>query len=147
MRLITLIACASTKAKEPRKAIELYQSDLFKKKVAYAYSIFTDEIYILSAKKGLVHQNEIIEPYDLTLNDMTTAECYIWALRVITQLELVEDVNNCKFVILAGNNYRQTLEINLPYCTVPMKGLGIGQQLQWLKQQCIPKNINSAGGL
>lgn len=136
MKKITLIACSSKKSSEPQRAIELYQGDLFKKSVAYAHSTFSDGIYILSASKGLVHPSEIIEPYDVTLNAMSASERKDWAMGVLAQLELLENINDCHFVFLAGANYRSVLEKHLPNCNTPMARLGIGQQLQWLKEQC-----------
>lgn len=133
MKTIALIACASKKSTSPQKAIELYKSDLFNKSVAYCGPLIADDIYILSAKYGLIHQFDIIEPYDLSLNDMTSADRLVWSLKVIVQLESLERTADCKFIVLAGMNYRSTLVKHLPHCVTPMKGLGIGQQLQWLK--------------
>ena len=69
MKTIALISCVSKKQKgsTPRKE-SIYISDLFKK--SYRYCEKFDSRYILSAKYGLVEENEVISNYDLTLNSM-----------------------------------------------------------------------------
>ena len=60
MKKVTLISCVSKKLDLKSKAQDLYQSPLFKKKLAYAEQINSDEIYILSAKYGLLKLNDDI---------------------------------------------------------------------------------------
>ncbi|MEA3328081.1 MAG: hypothetical protein U9R53_12395 [Chloroflexota bacterium] len=102
MKKIVLIACVKTKLETPSKAIELYISHLFKKSLEYAQLLDPDCIYVLSAKYGLVSSEEVIEPYNLTLNDMHTFEIKKWSERIVNQLSLVTNLRNDKFVILAG---------------------------------------------
>ena len=74
------------KRSAPAPARDLYTSDLFNK--ARAYVERTDKPWlVLSAKYGLVHPNDVIAPYDLTLNTMRVADRRRWASRVLTQLE------------------------------------------------------------
>ena len=54
MKKVTLISCVKKKLDLKSKAQDLYQSPLFKKNLAYAKQINSDEIYILSAKYGLL---------------------------------------------------------------------------------------------
>lgn len=65
---VVLISCG--KKKLPAKAIasDLYVSSLFKKNLQFGRSLSPDKIFILSAKYGLIHLDEAIDPYDLTLN-------------------------------------------------------------------------------
>jgi hypothetical protein len=42
------------------------------------------------------------------------------------------------FLILAGQKYRKNLVPDLPSCEIPMAGLGIGEQLHFLKTQLEP---------
>ncbi len=47
---VTLISCVSKKRDFKTKAQDLYQSSLFKKSLAYAKQINSDEIYIFICK-------------------------------------------------------------------------------------------------
>lgn len=134
MRTVVLISCVSQKLDYKSKAKNLYVSTLFKKNMAYANRLQPNKIYIFSAKYGLLELNDEIEPYDLTLNTMKEKEKKVWSNNVLVQLKKVEDVSKTKFVFLAGANYRKYLVEYLPYYEVPMKGLPIGKQLQYLTE-------------
>ena len=58
-------------------------STLFKLNLKYANSLSPDDIYILSAKHGLLDLEQEIEPYELTLNNMGAAETRKWANHVL----------------------------------------------------------------
>lgn len=45
------------------------------------------------------------------------------------------DLKNDEFTFLAGDTYREFLLPELYHVKLPMKGLKIGQQLQWLTKQ------------
>lgn len=65
------LSCVSKKRDYPCFASDMYISDLFKKSLMYATKITESKnIYILSAKYGLLELNQQIEPYELTLNTM-----------------------------------------------------------------------------
>ncbi len=135
MRKVVLISCVSQKLDRKSKAKDLYVSTLFKKNMAYAKTLNPDKIYILSAKYGLLGLEDEIEPYNVTLNTMKVAEKKVWAEKVMSQLEKVESIEDRKFVFLAGNNYRKYLMPNLSHTEVPMEGLPIGKQLQFLTEK------------
>ena len=136
-RKIALVACVSKKNHMPMPARDLYISDWFRKASAYAMRM-ADEWHILSAKHGLIAPDTVIEPYDETLNRMPAAARRIWAGRVSKDLGRVLQPGD-QVVFLAGIKYRENLidPIREIGCSVeiPMKGLGIGKQLRWLKQQ------------
>ena len=135
MKKVTLISCVSKKLNFKSKAKDLYQSSLFKKNLAYAKLINSDEIYILSAKYGLLKLDEIIEPYDKTLNKMNLSEKIKWSNEVFQKLQEYETISSTNFIFLAGENYRKYLVEKLPHYEVPMKGLQIGKQLQFLTEK------------
>ncbi len=135
MRTVVLISCVSQKLDYKSKAKDLYVSTLFKKNMAYTDKLNPDKAYILSAKYGLLALDDEIEPYDLTLNTMKIKEKKEWADNVLEQLEKVEDISDTKFIFLAGANYRKYLVEDMPYHEVPMEGLQIGKQLQYLTEQ------------
>jgi hypothetical protein len=78
---------------------------------------------------------QVLVPYDETLNNMKVAERRAWASRVTTQMDqLVLSVGTV--VVFAGLRYREFLMDYLNRrapVEVPMEGLRIGKQLQWLK--------------
>src|SRR3989344_2737787 len=130
MAKIVLISCVSKKVDYKAKAIDLYDSPLFKKSLNYARSLNMDKIFILSAKYGLVNINKEIEQYNKTLNQMHSKEIMDWADMVLRQLKEVCDLDKDEFIFLAGNNYSKFLIPSLKNYSVPMEGLGIGKQLK-----------------
>lgn len=131
---IVLISCASKKRPIRSQAKDLYISTLFELNLKYAKSLDPDAIYILSAKHGLLNLETEIEPYNLTLNNMTQNEIKEWALRVINQLKEKADLINDHFIFLASNNYRKYLVSSLKSYEIPLEGFQIGRQLQYLKR-------------
>ena len=143
MSKVVLVSCSAGKTANPAPAEELYSSDLFNKQLAYAKKL-TDpkDIYILSAKHHLVPLRKELEPYNVTLKDMGADKREEWANVVLDQLKKKGyDLDKDKFVILAGNAYRQYLEPHMKNVEIPFKGLRIGQQkkalLAKLKEQII----------
>jgi len=130
-----LISCVSKKVNHPAPAKDLYESTLFKFCYSYAMSLCPDNIFILSAKYGLVPADEVIAPYDLTLNTMKTKEIQKWSEGVICDLRNNTDIKNDNFLFLAGEKYRRFLLPFIKHYEIPMQGLKIGEQLSWLKQR------------
>ena len=135
MKKIVLISCVKSKLKYPVKAKDLYTSTLFQSNLQYAYQLKPDAIYILSAKYGLLELDQIITPYELTLNTMTEAEKKGWSRRVLDVLQKKADLKSDLFVILAGMNYRKYLLPELTHYEIPLEGLSFGRQLQELKRR------------
>jgi hypothetical protein len=136
MAHIVLIACASKKRERSAKARDLYLSALFTKSLAYAERLRPDRIYILSAKHGLIPSENVIAPYDETLNTKGTVEIRAWAEGVIQDLRQVTDLRSDRFTILAGDKYRRYLMPHITHADVPLVGLPIGKQLQRLDELC-----------
>lgn len=135
MNKIVLISCVSKKLTHAAKARDIYVSPLFRLNLAYAESLKPDAIYVLSAKHGLVALEDQIEPYDLTLNTMGVGQIKAWADGVVSQLAEVADLKRDRFVFLAGDKYRKFLVPRLAKFEVPMEGLTIGRQLQFLSRR------------
>lgn len=133
-KTIYLISCVSKKLPFRAKAEQLYTSSFFKYNLKYAKMMNADEIYVLSAKYGLVPMDKEINPYELTLNTMKQHEIEKWSNGVLSQLKKVTDINNTHFVFLAGSNYREFLIPAMNSYEVPFEGLGIGEQLGALKK-------------
>jgi len=135
MKRIILISCVSQKLPYKTRSRRLYISPLFKKNLAYAQRLNSDAIFILSVKYGLVELDQEIEPYHLTLNMMSASQIKMWAVRVLAQLSEKADLNRDHFIFLAGSKYRKYLLPKLKSYEVPMEGLPIGKQLQFLTDQ------------
>ena len=74
MKTIIIISCISKKLPHKAKAKDLYISALFKLSFQYAKSLNVNDIYILSAKYGLLPLDQEVEPYEQTLNRMSKRE-------------------------------------------------------------------------
>ncbi len=135
MKKIVLISCVKEKLKIPAKAKDLYISDLFKKSYRYAQLLKPDNIFILSAKYGLLEPEQIIEPYNETLKDKSSTEIKEWSRRVISELDEKIDIDKSEIIILAGSKYYKYL---LPYIKnykLPLGTLPFGSRLSFLKKQ------------
>ena len=137
MSKVVLVSCSSGKESQAAPAEELYNSDLFKKQMEYAKKLTNpNDIYIISAKYHLVPLRTKIEPYNKTLKEMPAPDREKWAEVVLDQLKKKGyDLQKDKFVILAGNAYRQYLEPHMKNVEVPFSGLRIGQQKKALLQK------------
>jgi len=135
MRTIYLISCVKRKLSYPAKARDLYTSTLFKLSLKYALQRNPDAIYILSAKYGLVDLEQVISPYELTLNTMKEAERRTWAKKVVLALDRKTNLRQDLFIVIAGNNYRKYLLPKFRYYEVPFEGLPFGKLLSALKRR------------
>lgn len=136
MSTIVLQSCVKTKLPHRAKAADLYTSTLFTLSRQYALSLNPDRIFILSAKYGLVDPEQEIDPYDLTLNTMGVPERREWSRRVLSELINVV-LPGDRIIILAGVRYREylvpALEKTGCRVEVPMEGLSLFKQQQWLR--------------
>ncbi|MEH7502925.1 DUF6884 domain-containing protein [Neobacillus drentensis] len=139
MSKYALISCTKLKKEYPCTAKEMYlESQLFKKAVQYISKQNYDDWFILSAKYGLLHKDTLIEPYDITLNNMNALQRKEWSNEVFEQLIKLEAH---KFDFYAGKKYREYLiplleNRGIP-CYIPLEGKGIGEQLKFYKDQLV----------
>lgn len=134
-KTIYLVSCVSSKGPAPAPARALYRSDWFLKARAYVEA-HNAEWFILSAKYGLVPPDQVIHPYNVTLNNMTAEDRRVWAGKVADQLR-PRCRRGDRIILLAGQRYREHL---IPIvkewgCDVeaPLGRMGIGKQKRWLK--------------
>ena len=128
-----LVSCVGKKASKPCKAKDLYKSEWFKKARTWAEENGR-RWYILSALHGLVDPEQVIVPYEKTLNDMPIDERKKWGAFVSEQLV---NIPGGRLIVLAGQRYREFIETKNHIIDVPLKGLGIGQQLAWFSAENI----------
>lgn len=135
---IGLVACCKTKLAVRTTAERLYTSDLFKKASAYCQKNYS-RWFVLSAKYGLVCPSQLIEPYDQTLIGQPADKQKAWAVGVLKQLKSRDLLaGRVKFCVHAGQDYARFLIPSLPTYELPLKGLGIGEQLAWYKKALAP---------
>ena len=128
-----LVSCVGQKSAVATRAQDIYTSDWFRKARAYVEAS-ESPWFILSAEHGLVAPDDVIAPYEKTLNQMGVAERKAWAKRVLAQMDrnlpICDDI-----VVFAGARYREFLMDYLKRharrVVVPMEGLRIGEQLSW----------------
>ena len=60
------------------------------------------EVYILSAKYGLLSENTPIVPYNVTLNSMSERQKKEWAKNIMLSLSKRYDLNKETFLIMGG---------------------------------------------
>jgi hypothetical protein len=133
---VALVSCVKQKCGSAAAARDLYLSQLFRGLRRYAES-HADAWYILSAEHGVLHPEQVVEPYERTLNAMPKPERVAWAERVQKQLLDILPAD-AEVILLAGLRYREEIEPFLRNrgfsVSVPLEGLKIGEQLQRLKQ-------------
>ena len=134
MRRVFLVSCVGRKAEEPRPAEDLYTSPWFRKARAFVERRKAPW-FILSAEYGLLHPDALVSPYERTLSRMGVGGRRAWAAGVWEQLRPIAGRAD-HIVFLAGRHYRDFLipyleDAGMPY-EVPMAGMSIGQQLQYM---------------
>jgi hypothetical protein len=134
MKRMVLISCVSKKLPHAALARDLYVSSLFQFCLRYAKTLKPDAIFILSAKYGLVALDQQLEPYNDTLNTKRDADIRQWAQGVLQQLRTKIDLERDTVIFLAGEKYRRHLIGQIRHTEIPLSGLTIGRQLQFLKQ-------------
>lgn len=131
---LVLVACCAGKQARRAPARDLYTSDLFKRSRAYAEALGGDW-RILSARHHLLRPEQVIAPYDDRLDARPPRDRRLWAIITANAVRL-EGGAGRRIVMLAGEAYRAELAPMLEdlgcVVEVPMRGLGIGHQRQWL---------------
>jgi hypothetical protein len=125
---IGLISCSKAKLGTVAPARDLYaRSDLFRKAVEYC-SKHLDGWYVLSAKHGLVAPAQVLEPYDLTLKQLSRAQRRAWGKQVAESLHELGDV---ALEAHAGSAYVHALTDAGVKVSDPLSGLSIGHRKRW----------------
>jgi hypothetical protein len=144
-RGIYLISCVSRKRTGTMRAEDLYNIsawfDLLKQIV-----IRDNPWYILSAKYGLVHPDDLISSYDESIFKMSYDERRAWAAKVCEQMRgRYKRPPKAKFQMLTGGAYRQFL---VPLLTewgatidFPLGNMRLGPQMRLLVSLLSPEQL------
>ena len=141
---IVLIACSDTKIDTKGRrvpAADLYSSTLFRKSLAYARALTTeDNIRILSGLYGVIPTSQRIATYNYPITKLRQRELEQWGAQARTTLVSDFGKQPRDVIILAGEDYVDALG-GLPWTRVLPFGakrgerMHIGHRLQWLNEQ------------
>jgi len=139
-KTVCVVSCTAHKRGKPTQAENLYCSDLFYKSRRYAQANH-DSWLILSAKYGLLHPSEIIDPYDLNLATLTRNERLFLAEQVSQQFSKLVNADKTDVSSLCGENYESLLDqARIQYHHDPRFALPIGRKLQALTAATDPSD-------
>lgn len=93
---VALVSCVKSKREVPSPACDLYASQLFQGMRRYAEQN-ADAWFILSAEHGVLSPDEVIAPYEKTLNKMGKAARSQWSARVVQQLSETRGGDCCDY--------------------------------------------------
>jgi Family of unknown function (DUF6884) len=135
----TLVGCVSLKNRVASAAKDLYRSELFRRRRMYAEQSGRPWL-IISALHGLVEPSDVLEPYNVSLKDLSAADRTALDERIVDQLEAnFGSLRGRIFEVHAGDEYVVTLQRALRTKGVvllrPLRGLRIGEQLAWYGQR------------
>jgi hypothetical protein len=131
---IVLVGCSGSKAADPARAAELFTGAGFRK--ARDLAIRSGKPwYVISAKFGLLHPDEVIAPYDVYLPKQSPRYRSAWASWVVAQLGERHRLHDAVIEAHAGSAYCDPLIGPLAEAgatlSQPLEGLRLGQRLAW----------------
>jgi hypothetical protein len=135
MKTCIVIPCCGKKLKIASKAKDMYLSILFKKSKSLAENCGCDW-FILSAGYGLVHPEQIIQPYNKVFRLSRKMKKQAELPEVLTKEQALQIKKNANLILkmydrriyLLNSHYRKDL---LPG-EAPLSGMGLGYQTQYL---------------
>lgn len=131
---IGLLSCTKKKMDCICPVEEMYsKSAVFRHSLEYA-NMVCDEVFVLSAKHGLLSLDDIIRPYDETLVKKPVSERREWAKKIISELKRKTDLENDEFIILAGQKYSEFLLDSLKNHYLPLQGVSLHGRISKLKE-------------
>jgi len=137
-QVLYLVGCGKTKAPRRSRARDLYTGSLFRACRAHAEQHGTSW-RILSAAFGVVRPEKVLDPYDRKL-PQARGEREAWGINAATLLTSDPELSaGFRVVCLAGADYAdpvlEVLRARGIECEEPLRGLGLGKRLQWLKER------------
>lgn len=140
---VALVSCGKSKAAHPAPARDLYTGSLFRAARRYVEASGYDAWWILSARHGLVHPDEIIRPYEATLAGRSVEDLQRWANKVDSRLRCAnygvwsQHGGSVQLDIYAGRAYVDPLlpmlQTSSWEVSEPHRGLQIGERLAALR--------------
>lgn len=132
MKTIVLLMCGKNKLSHTAKVKDFYTSPRFQKSIQYANTLTEEKnIFVLSAKHGLLELEQEIAPYNESIYGMSEQKKEQWANNVIKSLSNISNIKEDKYIFLTDDDYNKEL---LPFLTIvklPLKGLNQDEHLNW----------------
>lgn len=145
--LVVFISCGNIKMTTPCKAEQMYQGLYFQRTLKYGKKLIKDngggQLFILSAKYGLLPLDKIIEPYNVALSEQSPQYKKDWAEKVISQLKQNNLIENKRAIFLASKCYREPLLSIYPDYEIPMEHCGINSRLGQMRNELYKKKKKS----
>lgn len=142
---LCIIGCGAAKLGVAAPARELYTGPLFRDALGYAtHPGRFDEVRILSAKHGLLRLDQVVEPYELWLGDLSLGETRRLGDSVGEQLGAIWGATPPHTIaVLAGEPYVRLVHRALdaqgvhprPCVMNLLKGLTQGARRAWFKRE------------
>lgn len=128
--MLVIIPCGARKRPVKSAAYALYTGPYFMANLRYALSIAQrSDVYILSAKYGLLDLAREVEPYNLKMGQ---PGC-VTVTQVCEQAEKLGILQRSPVIGLGGRLYTDIMRTIWPEIKLPLSGIvGIGKQMQWL---------------
>lgn len=130
--IVGLVSCTKSKLDTPAPARDLYSPSWVFARSAEYVERRCDEWAVLSAKHGVVHPDEEIQPYDETLTGSPKSRRAAWSAAVRDALAARYAGKKVKFVVMAGESYAGAVE-SFDHVQ-PLRGLETGDRRRWLKE-------------
>jgi len=133
--MIVIISCGASKRSVRAPAWKLYTGTYFKSMFSCArkWASRREDIYILSAKYGLVQMDRVLPPYDTRIAspDAVTIQ------EVRDQAEQFGLMDSQDIILLGGKDYVSVLKAVFPSAKAPLQDMkigGMGKQMQVMKR-------------
>ena len=138
---VVLVGCSSRKGPVPLPARELFQGSGFRRARNHADRLQVPW-FVVSAKYGLLHPDDIVGPYDVHLADQPSSYRSAWGEWVAAQLDARLPLRGATVELHAGDAYcaplRRPLERLGATPSEPLAGLSQGKRLAWPGYQFVP---------
>jgi len=123
--IIVFIGCGKKKSYRKNFADRMYLGNYFRTCFSLAKKLTTkNNIYILSAKYGLLKLTDVIEPYELKLTSLSKEDRIRWSKKVKKQMKHLKG----KRIFICSEKYSENLKgVKL------LPKVGMGYQLKWMK--------------
>ncbi len=134
------MGCGKSKLSRAAPARALYAPPkglLFKASLEVAEKLHP-RVHVLSAKYGLVALEQMLEPYELSIRQLTPEQQDAWGLSVVESLALNYPGCLLELHAYASKPYLVPIRRHLPSgwkVVEPMRGLEQGERLGWLKRE------------
>jgi len=129
--MIVIVPCGHLKASHATTAEQMYVGRYHKAGMKYAQFMAPREnIYILSAKYGLMTLDTVIEPYDLKMGDVGSIGAY-----TIKQQAIRFGILNESVIALGGKSYSLMVKRVWPSAQTPLIGLSMFRHYTWFNDQ------------